>query len=87
MGLNIAAVGKHLTQLGPCAVVLLRREWTLEHWLKSQLGQKPAGSAAKDRQTEVAALLADFPTAETQVIVGFNGARSSWTEAVLILRR
>lgn len=87
MGAGLPLLRQQLALPGPCAVVLLRREWTLDHWFKSQMGHKPPASVAKDRSTEVDALRAEFPDMETHVIEGFNGARSSWTEAVVLVRR
>lgn len=88
MGAKIPAIRQQMEVGGPCAAVLLRREWTLEHEIKSWMGQKARDTPAKDRSKEVDALIAAFPNAETHVITGFNGARSSWTEVVVLsLRR
>jgi 4-amino-4-deoxy-L-arabinose transferase-like glycosyltransferase len=86
IGGDLPAARRFLEQEGPCAVVLLRREWTLEHWLKTLTGSKPPGTPAKDFSADVDALLAGFPQTERHQVVGFNGARSSWTEVVVVKR-
>jgi hypothetical protein len=88
MGAKIPVIRQQMETGGPCAAVLLRREWTLEHEIKSWMGNKARDTPAKDRSKEVDSLLAAFPNAETRVITGFNGARSSWTEVIVLsLRR
>ena len=87
-GVNMNIVHEQLALSNPCAVVLLRREWTLDHWIKSLAGgQNAPGPSAKDRSAEVDALRNQHPDLEYHLVEGFNGARSSWTESVLLLRR
>jgi len=83
----MAEIKKQVALPGPCSVVLLRREWTLDGWFKSLLGQRPPGQASKDRSAEVDAFQAAFPDMTCHVVQGFNGARSSWTEVVVFIRR
>jgi 4-amino-4-deoxy-L-arabinose transferase-like glycosyltransferase len=87
MGGNAVSARAFLEKGGPCAVVLLRREWTLDGWLKTITGSRQPGVPAKDYQAEVDALVTSFPGLEYQVVEGFNGARSSWSEVVLLVRR
>jgi 4-amino-4-deoxy-L-arabinose transferase-like glycosyltransferase len=87
MGGNAATARAFLERAGPCAVVLLRREWTLDSWIKSLTGARRPGTPAKDFQTEVDGIVTSSPGLESQVIEGFNGARSSWSEVVLLVRR
>lgn len=84
MGAKIPVIRQQMETGGPCAAVLLRREWTLEHEIKSWMGNKACDTPAKDRSKEVDSLLAAFPNTETRVITGFNGARSSWTEVIVL---
>jgi hypothetical protein len=87
-GVNMNIVHEQLALSNPCAVVLLRREWTLDQWIKSLVGgQNALGLSAKDRSAEVDALRNQHPDLEYHLVEGFNGARSSWTESVLLLRR
>lgn len=87
MGVSIATLKKQLALPAPCAVIMLRREWTLDLWFKSMFGQKRSSLTAKDRAAEVDALCAAFPSMTSHVVSGFNGARSSWTEVVVLTRR
>lgn len=87
MGVPMTEIKKQLALPGPCSVVLLRREWTLDGWFKSLLGQRPPHQPSKDRSAEVDAFQAAFPDMTRHVIQGFNGARSSWTEVVVLIRR
>ena len=87
MGGDLATARQHLEQPGPCAVILLRREWTLDHWLKTLTGSRTPGTPSKDFSADVDALCGSFPNTEVQSVAGFNAARSSWTEVVLLARR
>jgi hypothetical protein len=87
MGVSAASLKKRLARPGPCGVVLLRREWALNGWIESVLGQKPIHLPAKDRAAEVDAQCDAFPDMTRIVVEGFNGARSSWTEVVILIRR
>jgi hypothetical protein len=73
-----------LQQSGPVAVVVLKREWTLDRWFKGLLGTAPKGTAAKDF-TE--SLQIESAGAQSQKIVGFNVARFSWAEVQLLIKR
>lgn len=68
-----------LSKPGAAAVVLLRREWTLDHWFKDS-----SGSASKDNSASVDAIRTRFADAECFVIEGYNSARSSWCEVTVL---
>ena len=87
MGVSAASLKKRLARPGPCCVVLLRREWALNGWIEFVLGRRPIYLPAKDRTTEVDAQCGAFPDMTRIVVEGFNGARSSWTEVVILFRR
>jgi 4-amino-4-deoxy-L-arabinose transferase-like glycosyltransferase len=69
------------------AVVVLKREWTLDRWWKSLWNGNPAAAAAaKDHSVFLDGLLKRSPDVEFHVIEGFNMARFSWVEIVLLLK-
>jgi 4-amino-4-deoxy-L-arabinose transferase-like glycosyltransferase len=84
---DVNAARRHLDSPGPVAVVLLRREWTLDHWFKGITGAKQAGLPAKDYSTIVNETLLEKTGLECREIEGFNAARFSWAEVSLIVRR
>lgn len=73
-----------LQQSGPVAVVVLKREWTLDRWFKGLLGTAPKGTAAKDFS---ASLQIESAGVQSQRIEGFNVARFSWAEVQLLIKR
>jgi len=73
-----------LQQTGPVAVVVLKREWTLDRWFKGMLGTAPKGTAAKDF---TASLQIESAGVQSQQIEGFNVARFSWAEVQLLIKR
>ncbi|MFZ2281746.1 MAG: glycosyltransferase family 39 protein [Prosthecobacter sp.] len=73
-----------LQQSGPVAVVVLKREWTLDRWFKGLLGTAPKGTAAKDH---TASLQIESVGVQSQMIEGFNVARFSWAEVQLLIKR
>jgi hypothetical protein len=73
-----------LQQTGPVAVVVLKREWTLDRWFKGLLGTAPKGTAAKDF---TASLQIESAGVQSQRIEGFNVARFSWAEVQLLIKR
>ena len=73
-----------LQQSGPVAVVVLKREWTLDRWFKGLLGTAPKGTAAKDF---TASLQIESAGVQSQQIEGFNVARFSWAEVQLLIKR
>jgi hypothetical protein len=84
---DVSAARRHLESFGPVAVVLLRREWTLDRWFKGITGATQAGLPAKDYSTIVNATLLEKNGLESHEIKGFNAARFSWAEVTLIVRR
>jgi 4-amino-4-deoxy-L-arabinose transferase-like glycosyltransferase len=70
----------------PAALVVLNREWTLDKWFKALLGMAPAGLPAKDHSIVVAKLCENDAVTRTRFIEGFNVARFSWAEVVLIVK-
>lgn len=72
-----------LQQSGPVAVVALQREWTLDRWFKGLLGTAAKGTAAKDFTTS---LQIESAGVQSQKIEGFNVARFSWAEVVLVIK-
>lgn len=66
------------------AVVLLRREWTLNDRIKQWRTGSPV-TTSKDNQQEVDALSASLPGAKVVDVEGYNLARSSWVELRLIV--
>ncbi|WP_395741885.1 ArnT family glycosyltransferase [Prosthecobacter sp.] len=80
---DVNAATQLLQRPGPLAVVLLKRDWTLDRWFKGLLGTAPPGTAARDHTAAVQAL----ENVETQSIEGFNIARFSWAEVVLVIKR
>ncbi|WP_397379564.1 ArnT family glycosyltransferase [Prosthecobacter sp.] len=73
-----------LQQTGSVAVVVLKREWTLDRWFKGLLGTAPKGTAAKDF---TASLQIESAGVQSQRIEGFNVARFSWAEVQLLIKR
>lgn len=67
----------HLQQPGTVAVVVIRQEWTLDRVFKRQ----PARYDPK-----IADELRSAPGVQSHVIEGFNTARTSWVELVLLVR-
>lgn len=64
-------------------VVALRREWTLERWLKNAfLSGSPAPS--RDQSALIDTLLDAHPRLQTRAVTGFNAARMSRVELVLL---
>lgn len=76
-----------LQKPGPQAVVMLRREWTLDRWFKSLLGTAPKGQSAKDNTALVDQLKPKSSSTKTLTLEGFNMARFSWAEVQLFVRR
>ena len=76
-----------LQQSGPVAVVMLKREWTLDRWFKGLLGTVPKGTAGKDHTEIIQSLEAETNGGKSQMIEGFNVARFSWAEVQLIVRQ
>lgn len=83
---DLSSAKDRLGQPGPVAIVLLKREWTLEHWFKGMIGAKPKGEAAKDHSALVDELSHTPPGVQSHVIEGFNTARTSWVEVVLLIK-
>jgi hypothetical protein len=73
-----------LQQTGPVAVVVLKREWTLDRRFKGLLGTAPQGTAAKDHTAILAE--AESTGVQSRVIEGFNVARFSWAEVELFVK-
>jgi len=84
---DVNAAKQLLQQTGPVAVVVLKRDWTLDRWFKGLLGTAPKGTAAKDHAAIVQALEAGSPDVQSQLIEGFNMARFSWAEVQLFIKR
>jgi len=84
---DVNAAKKLLKSPGPVAVVVLKRDWTLDRWFKGLLGTAPKGTAAKDYAAVVQALEAESTGMQSQRIEGFNMARFSWAEVQLIFKR
>ena len=70
----------------PAALVVLKREWTLDKWFKGLLGTASADLPAKDHSVVMAKLCEDDAATRTHLIEGFNVARFSWAEVVLIVK-
>lgn len=68
----------------PSAVVLLRREWTLDRWLKAQQEGSEIKPTAKDFSVAVDDLLREFPDHTAETVRGLNIARTSWVEVVVL---
>lgn len=79
---DVNAARQLLQQPGPVAVVVLKRDWTLDRWFKGLLGTAPKGTAAKDHTAVVQTL----DGVEERAIEGFNMARFSWAEVVLLIK-
>ncbi|MCF7787954.1 MAG: glycosyltransferase family 39 protein [Prosthecobacter sp.] len=82
---DVSAAKVLLQQTGPVAVVVLKREWTLDRWFKGLLGTAPQGVAAKDHTAMVDE--AESTGVQSQKIEGFNVARFSWVEVQLLIKR
>jgi len=76
-----------LQKPGPLALVMLRREWTLDRWFKGLLSTAPKGQTAKDNTALVDALKSESSGTKTQTLEGFNMARFSWAEVQLFIKR
>jgi 4-amino-4-deoxy-L-arabinose transferase-like glycosyltransferase len=72
---------QHLKRHPDAVVTALQREWTLDHWLRQQ--------GSPQAKTDHVALLEEFmvryPERRTLVVEGFNAARFSWVEILVIL--
>ena len=84
---DVSAAKQLLQSSDPVAVVVLKREWTLDRWFKGLLGTAPQGTAAKDHTAIIQDLEAASPGLQSQMIEGFNVARFSWAEVQLIIKR
>lgn len=82
---DVGAAKRLLQSPGPVAVLVLKREWTLDRWFKGLLGTTPQGTAAKDHTAIVDE--AASPGVQSQMIEGFNVARFSWAEVQLLIKR
>lgn len=82
---DVSAAKVLLQQTGPVAVVVLKREWTLDRWFKGLLGTAPQGTTAKDHTAIVDE--AESTGVQSQMIEGFNVARFSWAEVQLFIKR
>ncbi len=70
---------KNLDRKRPNVTVLLRREWTLDRALRD-------GMPARDFSAEVDPVIASHPGHQVLRVDGFNAARSSWAEIVVLTR-
>ena len=84
---DVNAAKQLLQQTGPVAVVVLKRDWTLDRWFKILLGTAPRGTAAKDHTAIVQVLESGSTDVQSQLIEGFNMARFSWAEVQLFIKR
>ena len=84
---DIGSAKALLQKPGPLALVMLRREWTLDRWFKALIGTTPKGQTAKDNTALVDELKLESSSTKTQTIEGFNMARFSWAEVQLFVRR
>lgn len=84
---DVAKAPLCLAASGPVAVVVLNREWTLDKWFKGVIGTAPAGVPAKDQSAAMDSLLRRSPDVQHHLIAGFNMARFSWVEVVLLVRK
>ena len=83
---DMSAAKTLLQKPGPLALVMLRREWTLDRWFKALLGTAPKGQTAKDHTALVDELNSESSSTKTQTIEGFNMARFSWAEVRLFIQ-
>lgn len=74
---KLETVTKHLDRGRPNVAVLLRREWTLSKALHSR-------EPARDFSKEVDALISSHPDHRVIRFNGFDAARSSWVELVVL---
>lgn len=81
---DVSEAKRLLQQSGPVAVVVLKREWTLDRWFKGLLGTAPKGTAANDH---TASFQIESVGVQSQRIEGFNVARFSWAEVQLLIKR
>jgi len=84
---DMAAAQQFLAKPGPVAVVMMKREWTLDRWFKGMMIATPSGKPAKDHSAWVNDLLKQTPGVKSIAIEGFNAARFSWAEVVLLIKR
>jgi len=68
-------------------VVMTKREWTLDRWFKGMMGSNSSDKPAKDHSSLVNDLLQQTAGVESIAIEGFNAARFSWAEVVLLIKR
>jgi len=74
---KMETVAKHMARKNPTITVLLRREWTLAQALNNP-------QPARDFSKEVDAIVAAHPGHRIIPFSGFNAARSSWVELILL---
>jgi 4-amino-4-deoxy-L-arabinose transferase-like glycosyltransferase len=84
---DMSAAKTLLQKPGPLALVMLRREWTLDRWFKALLGTAPKGQTAKDHTALVNQLNSESSSMKTLTMEGFNMARFSWAEVQLFIKR
>ena len=84
---QVAAARPLIESAESVAVVVLKREWTLDQWFKGLLGTKPPGFPAKDYSAQVNELIQQSSDTRSHVIEGFNIARFSWVEVVVLIKR
>ncbi len=70
---------KHLARHSSTVTLLLHREWTLSKALRDP-------SPERDNSTQVDALIAAHPAHRVIRFSGFNAARSSWVELVVLVQ-
>jgi 4-amino-4-deoxy-L-arabinose transferase-like glycosyltransferase len=73
-------VHQHLKQHPQPFVTVLQREWTLDHWIR----QRGADQPKRDHTEQVENLIAQHPHLKPIIVSGFNPARFSWVEVVLL---
>jgi hypothetical protein len=73
-------VEQHLKKHANTVVVALQREWTLDHWLRHKASVNPKSDLTGPLQ----AFASMHSTHESQIVSGFNPARFSWVEVLLL---
>lgn len=73
-------VEQHLKKHPKAAVVALQREWTLDHWLRHKASLKPKSDLSGPLQE----FASSHSTHESQIVSGFNPARFSWVEVLVL---
>ena len=84
---KLPAIDERMKRKGSRIVVLLRREWTMSHFIKEKTEGKAEFTTDQDFSKEVDQVIAAHPDYKVETFTGLNAARASWAEVVMLVRK